>query len=155
MAPYRLRSPQQRALRAYADEDGSRGRVEESRLRGHPRAAEQPGSPGSRDPRAPAQPAAPLHGDGVRNKGMKRLLILSSLLFASLCASFVALAQTYPFRPVRLIVPFPPGGPTDISGRTIAERLQQRLGQPVIVENRPGAGSIIGTDAVAKSQPDG
>jgi tripartite-type tricarboxylate transporter receptor subunit TctC len=82
---------------------------------------------------------------------MKRLLVLLSLLGAS----FAALAQAYPSKPVHLIVPFPPGGPTDITGRTIAEKLQQRLGQPVIVDNRPGAGSIIGTDLAAKSPADG
>jgi tripartite-type tricarboxylate transporter receptor subunit TctC len=74
---------------------------------------------------------------------------------ASLVFSFSAFAQHYPAKPLRLIVPFPPGGPTDITGRTIGEKLQQRLGQPVIVENRPGAGSIIGTEAVVKSPADG
>jgi tripartite-type tricarboxylate transporter receptor subunit TctC len=82
---------------------------------------------------------------------MRRLLALLSIVFV--CSP--AFAQPYPAKPLRLVVPFPPGGPTDITGRTIAEKLQQRLGEPLIVENRPGAGSIIGTDAVAKSPPDG
>jgi tripartite-type tricarboxylate transporter receptor subunit TctC len=81
---------------------------------------------------------------------MKRLLVLLSL-----CVTLPAFAQAYPSKPLRLIVPFPPGGPTDITGRTIGEKLQQRLGEPVVVENRPGAGSIIGTDVVAKSPADG
>lgn len=77
------------------------------------------------------------------------------ILVATLLVSLSAFAQSYPSRSIRLIVPFPPGGPTDITGRTIAEKLQQRLGQPVVVENRPGAGSIIGTDVAAKSPADG
>jgi tripartite-type tricarboxylate transporter receptor subunit TctC len=81
---------------------------------------------------------------------MKLLILISLALVA-----FGAAGQSYPSKPVRMIVPFPPGGPTDITGRTIGEKLQQRLGQPVIVENRPGAGSIIGTDAAAKSPADG
>jgi len=66
-----------------------------------------------------------------------------------------ALAQDYPNHPVRIIVPFAAGGPADIYARFIAMRLQESLKQPFIVEDKPGAGSIIGTDAVAKSAPDG
>ena len=66
-----------------------------------------------------------------------------------------ASAQEYPTHPVRVIVPFAPGGPADVYARFIASKLQESLGQPFIVDNRPGAGSIIGTDAVAKSAPDG
>jgi tripartite-type tricarboxylate transporter receptor subunit TctC len=66
-----------------------------------------------------------------------------------------ARAQDYPTRPVRIIVPFAPGGSADVFGRFIAQRLQETLGQTVVVDNRPGAGSVIGTDAAAKSAPDG
>ena len=80
---------------------------------------------------------------------------------AALCAAGLALtvlgvaAQEYPSRPVRMIVPFAPGGPADVYARFIAIKLQESLGQPFVIDNRPGAGSIIGTDAVAKSAPDG
>jgi len=66
-----------------------------------------------------------------------------------------AAAQGYPKDVVKWIVPFPPGGPTDVVGRIMAQELQQLWGQPVVVENKPGAGTVIGTDAVAKSPPDG
>jgi tripartite-type tricarboxylate transporter receptor subunit TctC len=66
-----------------------------------------------------------------------------------------ALAQDYPARPVKIIVPFAAGGPADIYARFLAQRLEVALGQPFIVDNRPGAGSVIGTDAAAKSAPDG
>ena len=67
----------------------------------------------------------------------------------------IASSQSYPARPIRLVVPFPPGGPNDIVGRTIGQKLQERWGQPVVIDNRPGASSIIGTDYVVKSAPDG
>ncbi len=77
-------------------------------------------------------------------------------LFAALVVAAVpARAQDYPNKPVRIIVPFAPGGSADVFGRFIAQRLQDSLGQNFVIDNRPGAGSVIGTDAVAKSAPDG
>src|SRR6266550_8903282 len=68
---------------------------------------------------------------------------------------FAAQAEEYPARPVKLIVPFAAGGPADIYARFLAQRLEVAFGQPFIVDDRPGAGSVIGTDAAAKSAPDG
>ena len=75
---------------------------------------------------------------------------LSSLLFASTVA-----AQAYPNRPVKVVVPWPPGQATDIAARVVAERLQTALGQPFVIENKPGAGGAIGSEQVAKAAPDG
>jgi len=79
--------------------------------------------------------------------------ILISLL-AVLCASS-ALAQDYPTKPIRLIVPYPPGGGTDVIARIVQPRLSEALHQPIIIENRGGAGGALGTEAVARSAPDG
>src|SRR5215470_2161633 len=70
-------------------------------------------------------------------------------------ASRIARAQTYPTRPVRIIVGFPPGGGGDITARIIGQWLSERLGQPFIIENRPGAGSNIATETVVNARPDG
>jgi tripartite-type tricarboxylate transporter receptor subunit TctC len=70
-------------------------------------------------------------------------------------AGGAALAQDYPTKPVKIIVPFAAGGPADVYARFLGQRLSETLGQPFVVEDRPGAGSVIGTDAVAKSPPDG
>lgn len=80
-----------------------------------------------------------------------------SLAFATslLIACGLATAQDYPTRSIQLIVPFPPGGPTDIVGRLVAQRLSEGLGRPVVVENRPGAGGTVGSAAAAKAVPDG
>jgi len=67
----------------------------------------------------------------------------------------VVAAQAYPSRPVQMIVPFPPGGPADITARTVGQWLSERLGQPVVIENRPGAASNLGTEAEVRATPDG
>jgi len=66
-----------------------------------------------------------------------------------------ALAQPYPNKPIRLIVPYPPGGGNDTFARLIGNKLSERLGQPVVIDNRPGAGTMIGTEAAAKAASDG
>ena len=66
-----------------------------------------------------------------------------------------AWSQSFPSKPVHIIVPFPPGGYTDVTARIIAQSLTERLGQPFIVDNRPGASTVIGTEAAARAQPDG
>ena len=76
--------------------------------------------------------------------------------FAIACGPLgAARAQDYPTRPIKIVVPFGPGGPADVFSRQLAQHLSEALKQSVVIENRPGAGSIIGTDAVAKSPPDG
>jgi len=87
-----------------------------------------------------------------------RLHPLISAVFAAVVvfvSSSGVEAQSWPDKPVRLIVPFPPGGSTDVVGRMIGDQLRQRLGQPIVVENRSGAGGTIGSDSAAKAAPDG
>jgi tripartite-type tricarboxylate transporter receptor subunit TctC len=80
---------------------------------------------------------------------MKKILVLILLLAQQ------AFAQSFPTKPVRIVVPFPPGGGTDVVARTVAPKMQELLGQPVLIENRAGAGGNIGTEYVAKSPADG
>jgi tripartite-type tricarboxylate transporter receptor subunit TctC len=82
---------------------------------------------------------------------------MSRLLVALACCALtvVAHAQTYPSKPVRIIVPYAPGGTTDIVGRQMGQKLSESLGQPVLIENRTGANTAIGAEAVAKAAPDG
>jgi tripartite-type tricarboxylate transporter receptor subunit TctC len=81
---------------------------------------------------------------------MKKLLFLAALLFIGAAA-----AQTYPARPIKIIVPFTPGSATDVMGRIVSERLNAAWGQPVVVDNRPGAGGTIGIRETARAEPDG
>jgi tripartite-type tricarboxylate transporter receptor subunit TctC len=83
------------------------------------------------------------------------LLMAVGLPVAMLAPTSRAAAQEYPTRPVRVIIPFPPGGSNDVVGRLIGTHLGERLGKQVIIDNRSGAGGVIGTEAVAKSPPDG
>jgi tripartite-type tricarboxylate transporter receptor subunit TctC len=85
----------------------------------------------------------------------RRFLHLAAGAAALPALSCVALAQAYPTRPVRLIVPAPAGGPSDIIGRLMGQWLSEHLGQPFVVDNRPGAGTNVGTEAVVRAPPDG
>jgi len=80
------------------------------------------------------------------------LAVTSALAFGALAS---AQAQNYPNKPVRLVLPYAPGGIIDYVGRTLAQKLTENLGQPVVAENRPGGGGVLGTDSVARSAPDG
>ena len=87
-----------------------------------------------------------------------RFLVAVASAVVGIALAFPALSQApaaYPNRPVKLVVPFPPGGPLDIVGRAIAQKLSEAWGQAVVVDNRPGAGGNVGTGAVAKAEPDG
>ena len=83
-------------------------------------------------------------------KSIARFLSVALLAFTS-----TAFAQNYPVKTIKVVVPWPPGQATDLAARIVAQKLQEALGQPVIVENKPGAGGAIGTEAVAKAAPDG
>jgi tripartite-type tricarboxylate transporter receptor subunit TctC len=96
-----------------------------------------------------------LTGDKMMNKIFRRHWLQAALLGASLTLVGAAIAQSYPSKPIRLVVPFTPGGVTDTSGRLIAEQLSKRLGQQVIVDNKPGASGNIGTQQVAAAEGDG
>ena len=91
----------------------------------------------------------------------KRVFLKSSLAVGVAVAGLLLAAGTalaaddYPSKPIRLIVPFPPGGPTDVMGRVIGKAIGEKLGQTVVIENKPGAGGNLGTDATAKAVPDG
>ena len=82
-------------------------------------------------------------------KNWRKLLVTILLLFPALAS-----AQTFPTKPIKLIVPFPAGGPNDIIARVIGQRMSELAGQPVLIDNRGGQGGVLGTDAVAKSAPD-
>src|SRR5690348_12932340 len=86
-----------------------------------------------------------------------RLRAALKFIFATVLVALAAVchAQTYPNRPIRIVVPFAPGGSTDVLARIIGQRLSESWGQPVIIDNRPSAGGTTGTDVVAKAQPDG
>ena len=82
-------------------------------------------------------------------------MVRAALAVVLACLGFSAWSQNYPSRPVKIVVPYGVGGSADVYARYLGAKLQDSLGQPVVIENRPGGGSIVGTDAVAKSDPDG
>src|SRR5262244_71335 len=85
---------------------------------------------------------------------LMRMRVLLASAFAFVCALAPALAQPYPNRPIKLIAPFPAGGPVDVMARLVADRLSQNLGT-VVVDNRPGAGGTIGSRFASTAEPDG
>src|SRR6266568_3262062 len=86
---------------------------------------------------------------------MRSILGMASFLLGLTCALAVEAQERFPSKPLRIVVPFAPGGSTDIFARLIGERLGSAVGQPVVIENRPGASGNIGAEAVARSAPDG
>src|SRR3990172_5124882 len=81
--------------------------------------------------------------------------MLRIFMLALLVAPLVSYGQAYPSRPIKLVVPYPPGGSTDLLARIVAQKMSDSMGQPIIVENRPGAGGMLGSELVARAAPDG
>ena len=90
-----------------------------------------------------------------RRRSLAHLMALFGLTVSAVLGSASAQAQAYPSKPIKMIVPFPAGGTTDIVARLVAQRMSESMGQPVVVENKGGAGGAIGADIVAKAAPDG
>jgi len=88
----------------------------------------------------------------MQTRGRMALLLAACALAV---AAPPAMAQDYPQKPIKMITPYPPGGPTDVLARAISQKLSERLGQPIVIDNRPGASGMIGADLVAKAAPDG
>jgi tripartite-type tricarboxylate transporter receptor subunit TctC len=88
-------------------------------------------------------------------KLLRRLLPSAFVLGLLLVLPTLAAAEDFPAKPIRLIVPFPAGGPNDIIARVIGQRMSEIAGHPVVIDNRGGQGGVLGTDAVAKAEPDG
>ena len=87
---------------------------------------------------------------------MKNVLhVTAVILTAALFAPFAAVAQSYPAKPVRVVIPWPPGGSNDVVGRLVLQKLSECMGQQFVVDNRPGASGVVGSDVVAKAAPDG
>ena len=87
---------------------------------------------------------------------MKNVLhVTAVILTAALFAPFAAVAQSYPAKPVRVVIPWPPGGSNDVVGRLVLQKLSEWMGQQFVVDNRPGASGVVGSDVVAKAAPDG
>ncbi|HYS75432.1 MAG TPA: tripartite tricarboxylate transporter substrate binding protein, partial [Burkholderiales bacterium] len=82
-------------------------------------------------------------------------LIRFTACIAGMACALGLQAETYPSRPIRLVVPFPPGGSSDSVARVVVQKFSEGLGQPVVIENRPGVGGLLGSEAVAKAAPDG
>ena len=90
--------------------------------------------------------------------GLSRTVVLGGLVAVMLCAQATSVAQTassFPNQPIRMVVPYPPGGPTDITARVVAAEMSKTIGQNIVIDNRPGASGMIGSEMVTKSTPDG
>ena len=93
-----------------------------------------------------------------RLSGLSRTVALGGLVAVMLCAQATSVAQTagsFPNQPVRMVVPYPPGGPTDITARVVAAEMSKTIGQNIVIDNRPGASGMIGSEMVTKATPDG
>lgn len=94
----------------------------------------------------------------ARSRSLPRVALFSGLVIGALCVSAMSAAQTtntYPNQAIRMVVPYPPGGPTDITARVVAAEMSKTIGQSVVIDNRPGASGMIGSEMVTKSTPDG
>ena len=94
----------------------------------------------------------------ARSRSLPRIALFSGLVIGALCVSAMSAAQTtntYPNQAIRMVVPYPPGGPTDITARVVAAEMSKTIGQSVVIDNRPGASGMIGSEMVTKATPDG
>ena len=94
----------------------------------------------------------------ARSRSLARIALFSGLVIGALCVSAMSGAQTtntYPNQAIRMVVPYPPGGPTDITARVVAAEMSKTIGQSVVIDTRPGASGMIGSEMVTKATPDG